>query len=281
MPELPEVESIRLQLEKYLHDHQVEKVDVTYKNFEGSPKSLVGGKIKNVRRFGKVLSLDFDNGFSLVIHIKLTGQLIYRGPNLKNPPILSKKVAGGAPGRHTHVIFHLDKKGKLFYNDVRRFGWIKIVKTDEVPKIGFIGKLGPEPLGGLSLEIFEKIISSTKRSIKTLLMDQSKIGGVGNIYANDALNLAKIHPEKPASALKGDETEKLFKAIEKVLKEGLKRGGASELAFVTPDGSEGGYQKYFLVYGREGAKCKNCGGIIKKVWTAGRGTYFCPNCQKK
>lgn len=123
MPELPEVDSIRLQLNKFLKGHKIESVTINYsKIFEGDSKKLIGGKFKIARRFGKVVSVDFDNGYSFVVHVKLTGQLIYRGPNLKNPPELSKKVAGGAPGRHTHIIFNLDKGGVLYYNDVRSGG---------------------------------------------------------------------------------------------------------------------------------------------------------------
>lgn len=303
MPELPEVESIRIKLEKYLIGHKVEKVKVNYaKALQGDPKKLTGGKVEKIRRFGKVLSIDLDNGYSAVIHIKLTGQLIYRGPNLKNPPSLSKKVVGGVPGlpakaskmragKHTHVVFELDKGGvllddksqraALYYNDVRKFGWIKIVKTGQVQEIDFIKKLGPEPLDGLTFKKFKEILGSTRRSIKTLLMDQSKIGGVGNIYANDALWKAKIHPERPADKLKEDEIKKLYKAIEEVLKAGLKYEGASELAFVMPDGEEGSYQDHSLVYGREGESCRRHKDTkVKKKKVAGRGTYYCPACQR-
>lgn len=292
MPELPEVESIRIKLEKYLIGHKVEKVKVNYaKALQGDPKNLIGGKVKKIRRFGKVLSIDTDNGYSAVIHIKLTGQLIYRGPNLKEPPNLSKKVTGGVPGKHTHVVFELDKGGvllddksqraALYYNDVRKFGWIKIVKTDKVEEIDFIKKLGPEPLDGLTFEKFKEILGSTRRSIKTLLMDQSKIGGVGNIYANDALWKAKVHPERPADKLKEDEIKKLYKAIEEVLKAGLKYEGASELAYVSPSGEEGNYQDHSLVYGREGEPCRRHKDTkIEKKKVAGRGTYYCPACQR-
>lgn len=280
MPELPEVETIRKGLQKYLVGHIIKKVDVHYKNFEGDPKKLENGKVKKVRRFGKVLCIDLSNGYSLVIHIKLTGQLIYRGPNLKHPT-LSKKVYGGVPGKHTHVVFTLDKKGTLYYNDYRKFGWLKVVKTKDVGNIPFIKKLGPEPLDGLTLEKFSEILSSTKRAVKVVIMDQSKMGGVGNIYANDALFLAKINPKTPSNKLDKKQTDKLFKAIKEVLKRGLKYEGASELAYVTPAGKEGGYQDHALVYGRQGKPCKNkCGGTIKKTKLGGRGTYFCPNCQK-
>ena len=281
MPELPEVEAIRLQLEKYLKGHKIENVQVNVpKIFSGDPKNVVGAEFLVVRRFAKVLSIDLSNGFSIVIHIKLTGQLIYRGPNLKAVPELSKKVTGGVPGRHTHIIFDLDKNGLLYYNDVRRFGWLRVIKTSEVEKTGFVGKLGPEPFGKLTLPIFKEILSKTKRAIKVVLMDQGKIGGVGNIYANDALWLSKINPKKPANELTEAETKSLYDSIHKVLKAGMKYGGASELAFVTPNGKEGEYQKHTLTYGREGEPCERCHKAkITKFFLSGRGTYFCPICQ--
>ncbi|KKR11869.1 MAG: Formamidopyrimidine-DNA glycosylase [Candidatus Woesebacteria bacterium GW2011_GWA1_39_21] len=280
MPELPEVESIKIQLNKFLVGHRVSGVDVRFpKAFQGDEKSLIGGKVKQARRFGKVTVIDFDNGYSLVIHIKLTGQLIYRGPNLKTPPKLSPKIFGGLDGKHTVVIFRLDRGGKLYYNDFRKFGWLKIVKTKEVGNIDFIKKLGPEPLGSLTHPKFKEITGSTGRAIKTLIMDQSKMAGVGNIYANDALYLAKIHPERKANSLTEDEVKTLYEAVEKVLRRGLKYGGASELSFVTPDGSDGKYQEHTLIYGKTGEKCKRCGGVIKKNTVGGRGTYFCPSCQ--
>lgn len=282
MPELPEVESVKIQLKKFIVGHKIDSVDVRDRKIlkKGEAK-LGGGKVKAIRRFGKVLSLDLDNGYSAVIHIKLTGQLIYRGPKLKNPPGLSKKIFGGIPGKHTHVIFNLDKGAKLYYNDYRKFGWIKVVKTKEVEEIDFIKNLGPEPLDGLTLKKFEELTSSTKRTIKTLLMDQSKIGGVGNIYANDALWFAKVNPKTPADELDDKKVKKLYSAIKKVLKKGLELEGASELAFVMPSGEEGNYQDHTLVYGREGEKCRrNHDAKIKKIKLAGRGTYFCPVCQK-
>lgn len=282
MPELPEVETIRGQLEKYLKGHKITSVEVKSRKIlaEGE-KNLVGGKVIKVRRFGKVTVIDLNNGFSIVVHLKLTGQLIYRGPNLKLASELSKKVIGGIPGPHTHVIISLDKGGELYYNDVRRFGWIKVVKTKGVEEIPFIKKLGPEPFGKLTPDLFKQIISKSGRPIKIILMDQEKIGGVGNIYANDALWLAKINPKKPASSLTLNEQSELFNAILEVLRRGLKWGGASELAYVTPNGKEGEYQKHFLAYGRDGEPCERCHkATFKRIFLGGRGTYFCPVCQK-
>lgn len=281
MPELPEVETVRLQLQKYLVGHKIEDVEIKIaKLFAGEKKQVVGAKVQDVRRFAKVLSIDLDNGNSLVIHIKLTGQLIYRGPNLKNVSTLSKKIVGGVPGPHTHVTFKLDKGGLLYYNDIRRFGWIRVLKTSEVATSGFVGKLGPEPFKDLTLKHFQEVLAKTARAIKVVLMDQSKMGGVGNIYANDALWLAKIDPKTPAKQLSTDKSKELYEAILTVLKAGLKYGGASELAFVTPDGAEGEYQNHTLAYGHEGEVCERCHKAkIVKYFLSGRGTYWCPNCQ--
>lgn len=292
MPELPEVETMRLQLDKFLTGHKIISVEVKNKQslasqspgrktFQGDEAKITGGKVTDVRRFGKVSVIDLSNGYSILTHVKLTGQYIYRGPNLKNPGKLSSKVAGGIPGPHTLVTFNLDKDGKLFYNDIRRFGWIRIEKTVDVENESFIKKLGPEPLRDLTLDNFQKILSKTSRPIKVVLMDQEKMGGVGNIYANDALWLSRIHPKTPAKEIGPKDAKDLFEAINTVLKSGLKYGGASELSFVTPDGAEGEYQNHTLVYGHDGHPCERCHkATIEKYFLGGRGTYFCPVCQK-
>lgn len=279
MPELPEVESIKLQLAKYLKGHTVASLKILNPKFQIPNDKVVGAKVIGTRRFGKVSVIDLSNGYSILTHVKLTGQYIYRGPNLKNPKELSKKVIGGIPGPHTLVIFNLDRGGVLYYNDVRRFGWIKIVKSSEIEKENFISKLGKDALE-ISLEEFQNILSKTSRNIKVVLMDQTKIGGVGNIYANDALWLSKINPKTPAKVLSDQSSKLLFNSILHVLKEGIKYGGASELSFVTPDGTEGNYQNHTLVYGHEGQPCERCHkSVIKKFFLGGRGTYICPICQ--
>ncbi len=282
MPELPEVETMRTQLDKFLSGHKLDRVEVkNSKVFTGDIKNIEGGKFIKVRRFAKVTSIDLSSGYSILTHVKLTGQYIYRGPNLKSPGVLSKKVAGGIPGVHTHVIFHLDKGGVLYYNDIRRFGWIRVVKTSEVENEPFIKKLGPEPFAGLTLDKFRQPLSKSGRPIKVILMDQEKIGGVGNIYANDALWLSKINPKGKANLLTENEIKDLYDAIHTVLKAGLKYGGASELAFVTPDGNEGEYQNHTLVFNHTGEICSRCKKEkIEKYFLAGRGTYWCSNCQK-
>lgn len=288
MPELPEVETIRLGLSKYLVGHKILDVDVKLKKiFSGDPKNIINAKVEKVERFGKGLVINLDNDYCIVIHIKLTGQIIYNDlVFVRNRNIhLSKSKVGQLPNKFTHVIFDLDKDAKLYYNDIRQFGWIKIVKKNDLKTLPFFKNLGPEPIPSsgqppLTLEQFETILSKSGLPIKVLIMDQKRIGGVGNIYANDALFLAGINPRRKAKEITKTEAKKLFEAILKVLKKGLKYGGASELTFVNAIGEEGGYQNHFLAYGKKGVKCSICGEIIQKIFLGGRGTFFCPKHQK-
>lgn len=295
MPELPEVETIRLGLQKYLVGKIIEDVEVWLKKIvTGGPKNIIGAKVKDVRRFGKGLVIDLDNGYSIAAHIKLTGQFIYRDTQTSNVK-LSPKVGSQIPNKFTHVIFKLkaqtsnvksatqnSKVGDayLYYNDIRQFGWIKIVKSDKIKEISFFKDLGPEPFKDLTFLVFEKIVKSSNVAIKPLIMDQKKIGGIGNIYANDALFDSQIDPRRKAKSLKDTEIKKLYNSILKVLKKGLENGGASEQNFVNALGQEGKYQHHFLAYARDGQKCVRCGNVMKKITLGGRGTYFCPNCQK-
>jgi formamidopyrimidine-DNA glycosylase len=289
MPELPEVETMRTQLEKFLAGSTIKDIKVlNNKIINGDVKQLIGQKIVKVRRFAKVTSIDFSNSYSILTHVKLTGQYIYRGPKLPQDSILSKKVVGGLGGSHTHIIFEFTDGGKLYYNDIRKFGWVKVIKSEELKNNNFIKNLGPEPHvakgftgNALTFDYFQNIISKSKRNIKVLLMDQTKLSGVGNIYANDALWASGISPKRISSSLNKKEQQNLYDEIHRVLKAGLKYGGASELVFVTPDGKEGEYQNHTLVYGHQGEICKKCKKTkIEKFFSSGRGTYWCSLCQK-
>lgn len=283
MPELPEVETIRIGLLKYLVGHKILEVLVKLPRIvTGDIRNIVGAKVLDIERFGKGLVINLSNGYSIAIHIKMTGQLIYNDlAFIKNRNIhLSKEKVGTIPNKFTHVIFTLDKNAMLYYNDIRQFGWIKIIKKQDLKTLAFFKELGPEPFKDLTYEYFESILKKSGLSIKVLIMDQKKIGGVGNIYANDALFLAGIDPRKKAKELSKDEAKKLYDAIISVLKSGLKYGGASELTFVNALGEEGQYQNHFLVYGKKGQKCSKCEGKIEKIFLGGRGTYFCSNHQK-
>jgi formamidopyrimidine-DNA glycosylase len=280
MPELPEVETIRLGLQKYLVGHRIVSVEVkALKLFQGDPKSVIGSKVIDVRRMGKGLIIDLDNKYSMAIHIKLTGQLIYRGDETKKVQVSKEKV-GNLPSSATHIIFTLDKGAVLYYNDRRRFGWIKVLPTDQVPELPFFKGMGPEPFKDLTLEKFRKILSSSNTVVKPLIMDQKKIGGIGNIYANDALFLAGIDPRRKAKTITDAEAETLFEAILSVMEKSFRYGGASELNFVNALGQEGEYQNHALVYGKQGQKCPKDGAPIKKFFLGGRGTYVCPTHQK-
>jgi formamidopyrimidine-DNA glycosylase len=284
MPELPEVETIRLGLQKYLVGHVIEDIDVRLpKMLSGDIANVIGATVKGVRRFGKGLVIDLANDFSIAVHIKMTGQLIYEGKDRPKGK-LSEKVGGNLPNNHTHIVFIFDKNAKLYYNDIRRFGWMKIVKTDEVFDFPFFKELGPEPIPSsgqkaLTLEQFSALLKKSKGPIKPLLMDQKKIGGIGNIYANDALFLARISPLRKANSLTDQEIKKLFAAIIAVLQKSLAVGGASEWQYVNALGQAGKYQDFFQVYGRVGKQCLVCGTIIEKIVMGGRGTFFCAVCQ--
>lgn len=278
MPELPEVETIRLGLEKYLIGHIIENVDVRLPRiFSGDPKKAINGKVIAVRRFGKGLLIDLDNGYSIAVHVKMTGQLLYKGTAAPN---ISKVNIGNLPDAYTHVVFRLDRGAILFYRDMRQFGWVKILVTKDAPEMPFFKSLGPEPFKDLDLKKFQAIISKNKTNIKTLLMDQKKISGIGNIYANDALYVAGIDPRRYSATLTQKEQDKLFKAVERVLLKGLEAGGASEWSYVDALGGTGQYQNFFQVYNKKGKPCKTCGTIIEKITIGGRGTFFCPDCQR-
>lgn len=280
MPEFPEVETIRRGLDKYLVGHKIEDVEVrVQKLLQGDPKNIIGAKVRDIRRFGKGLVIDLSNGYSLAIHIKLTGQVIYKDKTISKVTNVSNARVGTLPNKFTHVSFTLDKGSMLYYNDPRRFGWIKIVKTSEVHDLPFFKSLGPE-FNALKIEQFSKIISSSKLAIKPLLMDQKRISGIGNIYANDALYDSKIDPKRPANSLTHIEQKELFDSIKKVFAAGLKYGGSSELNYVNALGEDGQYQNHTLIYGKNGQKCKRDGSTIQKNYLGGRGTYFCPACQR-
>ena len=300
MPELPEVETIRLGLEKYLVGCKIIDVEIKIpKMLAGSAKQIIGAKIIGLKRIGKGLIIELDNDFVLAVHLKMTGQLVYSDSKTKGLT-LSPKVGGPTlPSKYTHVIFKLKtpaaakalaskQNSYLYYNDLRQFGWVKVVRKDELMQIPFFKEMGPEPpvakaMGGqapLNLSKFIEILGKSNTAIKVLIMDQKKIGGIGNIYANDALFKAKIDPRRSAKQITPEEAKRLYEATIYVLKKSLEYGGSSDENFVNALGQEGNYQKHALVYGREGEKCPDCNSRVQKIKLGGRGTYFCPKCQK-
>lgn len=271
MPELPEVETIKRDLSRLIVGKKILEIDTdSPKQVKPSlavvEKAVVGVTIKKIERRAKMLQIFLSNNQILAIHLKLTGRLLVR-----------KK--GATKDDWQHVVISLSGNQELRFADLRKFGWVKLVEGQrELEKL--LSEFGPEPLDDLDLETFRKILASTNRPIKIVLMEQKKIAGVGNIYANDALFLAKIDPRRPAKKITEKEAEKLLKAIETVLQAGIKYRGASDQYYLDALGRKGAYQEHFLTYGRDGKKCFDCQGGIKRLKIGGRGTFYCPKCQK-
>lgn len=288
MPELPEVETLKLGLQKYVVGKKIADVKVIdSKLLTGDLRNIIGTKIIKVKRYAKGMVLELDNNYCIAFHIKLTGQLIFRDEKTKDLEVL-KPTPSKVPNKFTRVNIVLSSNSHLYFQEVRGFAWMKIVKSDELKSLPFFKFLGPEPIPSpgsgaqkLTLSMLEKIVSNSNLPIKVLLMDQKKIGGIGNIYANDACFEAKIDPRRKAKTLTQKEIKKLFESLLKVLKDGIKYRGSSELNFVDVLGQKGEYQNHFLVYGRKGKACRrNDKGVVKKIYLGGRGTFFCEVCQK-
>lgn len=278
MPELPEVETIRLQLNNVLRGLIIKDVEIlNSKSFIGNKKEVIGKKVIDIRRFGKLLVIDLNDNLNLGIHLKMSGQLIYRGKKQPSKLKVEDEDIKNLPNKHTRIVVKFSNRDHLYFNDVRKFGWMKIISNIKDQ----ISKLGIEPFTKeFTLENFKKVLNLSKKAIKLVLMDQEKIAGVGNIYANDALFCAKINPKNKAKDLNEQEVNKLFNCILEVLKNGIKWKGASENSYRDAFGQKGRLQEHFLVYAREGKICpRNCGEKIKKFMLGGRGTYFCPKCQ--
>lgn len=288
MPELPEVETLKLGLKKYLVGHKIEDIEIRVpKIFQGDVQNVTGAKVVGIKRIGKGLIIELDNDYVLTVHLKMTGQLVFRDKTTESL-VLSKKIGGDTlPSKYSHVIFSLDKGAKLYYNDLRRFGWIKVVKKTELADVVFFKEMGPEPKVGedlagkeLTSVYFKATIQKGNLPVKLILMDQKRIGGIGNIYANDALFLARIDPRRKGKSINDEEVKQLFKAVHDVVKKSLNLGGSSDENYVNALGQEGNYQNHTLVYGKKGEKCSICGATIEKIQLGGRGTYFCSKHQK-
>ena len=282
MPELPEVETIRRQLNEVLVGKKIKRVEVLReKSFGGDPKKLVGWEVSRVDRKSKLIEIYFKNKEEVVIiHLKMTGQLVFVDGK--------KRVVGGhptadwvssLPSKHTRVMLDFVDGSKLFFNDLRVFGWMRVVNKEKYEKE--MRKTSPDVTEKeFSLEYLTEVLKKSRKAVKLVLMDQEKIGGLGNIYANEALYLANIMPDREADSLSSLERKKLLIAIREVIGRGIKYGGASAANYVDTKGLGGTYQDHFLVYKRGGQLCDRCKGVIQKMKIGGRGTFYCPRCQK-
>jgi len=301
MPELPEVETIRLGLQKKIVGLKIKKVEVlSPKSFLGNPKNIQGRKVLKIWRKAKILGVELTSSFwgakrrqnlinedsgqarmTLLFHLKMTGQLIYDDGKrfIGGHPTLDMRDE--MPNKTTRVIFSFDDRSKLYFNDQRRFGWIRVMEGDE-GDWGIFDKLGPEPLEKeFTWEILKNnLLRHKSMPIKVALLDQAVVSGIGNIYANEACFAAGIDPKTRVGDLGDKEFKKLQKGVIRVIKEGIKHGGSSRAHFVDPEGHKGYFLDYAKVYWRDKKPCKACGEIIQKFQLRGRGTYYCPSCQK-
>ena len=273
MPELPEVETVARGLREALPGRRILAVRLGKTDFIDDPSAmelrLPGSTVLQIRRLGKNLVVDLQSGdgvtesLSLLIHLGMTGQISILSPEAPVP-------------KHTHVFLSLDDGRELRYTDVRRFGRMAILSNDEQERE--LGGLGLEPLE-ISLEEFRARIGSRKTQIKALLLNQSVMRGIGNIYADESLWRAKIHPRKMGLKLAAEELKRLHRAVQEILREAIRLRGSSISDYVDSDGRKGEYQLRHRVYQRDGKKCSRCGSVIRHAIVAGRSSHFCPRCQ--
>jgi formamidopyrimidine-DNA glycosylase len=273
MPELPEVETVRSRLAPSLAGRRFERVEILdsrlVRPFEpvAVARELEGERVRAVDRRGKYLIVRFESGRSLLIHLRMTG-------SLRHAP------AGTlADDPHRRAVVKLDDGSDVAYRDVRRFGTWLLVEPDELDPY-LAQRLGSEPLerGFTAVRLGERL-AGRRAPVKAALLDQRTIAGMGNIYADEALWYARVHPRKPAGELDADEVKRLHRGVRRALAAGIARQGATLRDYALPDGESGGMQHEFKVYGRAEEPCDRCGTPIEKTRTAGRGTWYCPACQ--
>lgn len=288
MPELPEVETVKKGLAGLLPGRTVAKVEFDWpKSFpnarEDVRRFLLDAKVLLVRRRAKVLIIELSSKYSLVVHLKMTGQLVFRSDATRfgagHP---NDSLVGELPDRSTRVVITFTDDSKLFFNDQRKFGWMRLVATNEIPNIDFMRKVGPEPLEAdfTWRAMKERLQRRKKSSIKAALLDQSVIAGIGNIYADESLWGACIHPLTRAADLSDAQVQALHDALVTVLRLSIAKGGSTDKNYVDAEGKRGSYLSFANVFRREGQACpRHPGTAIIKLRVAGRGTHICPKCQ--
>ncbi len=318
MPELPEVETVKRGLEMLIVGKTVSKVDFDWpKGFPNSAADvknfLIGAKVAGVSRRAKVLMIQLDSQYSLVIHLKMTGQMVFVAKAAKKvrstkdkvqreanfvlrPPSFelseaslrfgaghpNDSLVGKLPDKSTRVIITFSDGSNLFFNDQRKFGWMRLLPTVEVPNIDFMKKVGPEPLSDeFTAQVFiERIRRRANTVVKAALLDQTVLAGIGNIYADEGLWGAKIHPSERVRDLSDAQLRLLHKELRFVLNLSIEKGGSTDRNYVNAEGKRGSYMDFARVFRREGQACpRHAGTDIIKTRVAGRGTHLCPKCQ--
>lgn len=286
MPELPEVETIANDLDTVLRGEVISKIDLIDKSkilhtpYQQFKKQLVSARVKKVFRRAKMLVIETNLGL-IVFHLKMTGQLIYVHKNrfiAGGHPIKSTGVS--VPNRFTRLVFSFTSKGKLYFNDLRKFGWVKLVNLEEFQKMS--ASVGIEPLEkDFTLIFFKTMLSRRRRAlIKAVLLDQKHLSGLGNIYVDEVLFRSQIRPTRRVKSLKPLEIKKLWQSIPIILRHSIKERGTTFSNFIDASGQHGNFIKHLKVYGRGGRPCVVCKNSLRKTRVAGRGTHWCEKCQK-
>ena len=286
MPELPEVEVTRRTLLKFIENKVIKNIKINNPNLRfkipaNFKKNVTGQKIIKVLRRSKYILIYLKNDYVMIAHLGMSGKFLIKN-NYSKDFLKTSYYSNEFSSKHNHLEFFFSNNLKVIYNDPRRFGFFLLDKISKLDVNKFLSKLGPEPLGkDLKKDYLILKTKATQRTIKTLLMDQSFISGIGNIYANEILFLAKIRPNKISSKLSLVDIERLHPSIGKVLKRALKLGGSSIKDFKSSVGEKGRFQNEFKVYDREDLKClrTGCSGLIARVVSQGRASFFCDECQ--
>jgi len=286
MPELPEVETVRRGLQKLIIGNQiVAETHATDKSFPNEANEvaefLLGTTVTNVRRRAKVLLIDLSSKYTLVTHLKMTGQLVYLGAERFGAGHPNDSLIGVLPDKSTRVTLTFSDNSHLYFNDQRKFGWMRLLPTFAVPEIDFMKRVGPEPLEEVftSREFIPRVRRRAGTSIKAAILDQTVLAGVGNIYADESLWGAKIHPASIVRELSDKKLVDLLTEIKTVMLLAIEKGGSTDRNYVNAEGKRGSYIDFARVFRREGLDCPRCGTTIEKTRVAGRGTHFCPVCQ--
>lgn len=286
MPELPEVETVRRGLHELIIGLTVKTVEHdTPKGFPNATHDvqafLIGSTVTDVRRRAKVLLIDLSTQYTLVIHLKMTGQMVYRGKAVFGAGHPNDSLIGSLPDRSTRVTLGFTDGSHLYFNDQRKFGWMRLIPTVEVPEIDFMQKVGPEPLEAeFTAEAFAaRFKRRAGTSVKVALLDQTVVAGVGNIYADESLWGAKVHPKRLVKTITPEEFQLLYTELREVMTLAIEKGGSTDKNYVSAEGKRGSYLDFARAFRREGQPCPRCGTDIIKFKHAGRGTHICPHCQ--
>lgn len=284
MPELPEVETIKRGLEKRIVGKTIANIDLLYpKIFQGNKESVIGEKVVEVKRRAKVLAIKLTHSTNLLFHLKMTGQLIYIDRN-------EERFAGGHPDHNWHaklpnsataLVFDFGDKTHLYFNDLRKFGWCKVMSDEQLDKV-FTEEYGPEPFSNKFDSEYLILMASRvpNRKIKQFLTDQAIVAGIGNIYVDETLFESRISPLRKVKDIKLPEWEKIVANTRNILEKAIKFGGTTDSDYVDAEGKKGGMQDHLKVYRKAGEDCPACGGKIIRITLGGRGTHYCPACQR-